>query len=107
MLGNCKPVGEIDRASAPAFGAQIYDTIDHSDEALVDCSLVTFVDSVGYRVLVDATSYAVRRGNTLVVRNPSHSCAMLLRLCDTARELRIDTLTAGHVGRGPIGHSTP
>jgi anti-anti-sigma factor len=109
MLGTCTAVGDIDRTTARAFGAQIYDTIDHSDDELlsVDCSGVTFMDSAGYRVLVDATRYAVRRGHTLVVRNPSHSCAMLLRLCDMERELRIDALTAEHFGRGPIGHSTP
>jgi anti-anti-sigma factor len=53
MLGTCKPVGEVDRASAPAFGDLIYDAIDRSDDALVDCSLVTFVDCVGCRVFVD------------------------------------------------------
>ncbi|MDQ1448557.1 MAG: hypothetical protein QOC79_1528, partial [Actinomycetota bacterium] len=30
MLGTCTSSGEIDRASAAAFGAQIFDTIDNS-----------------------------------------------------------------------------
>ena len=100
MLGTCTSIGDTDRASAAAFGAQIYEMIDDSDEALVsvDCSGVTFMDSAGYHVLVDATKYAIRRGHTLVIRNPSHACAMLLRLCDIERELRIDALTAEHFG---------
>jgi len=109
MLGTCTSSGEIDRASAPTFGAEIYDTIDNSDEALVsvDCSGITFMDSAGYHVLVDATRYAVKRGHTLVIRNPSPSCAMLLRLCDMESELRIDALTAEHFGVRAIGNQTP
>jgi len=108
MLGTCTSSGDIDRATAATFGAQIYDTIDNSDEALVsvDCSGVTFMDSAGYHVLVDATRYAVKRGHTLVIRNPSPSCAMLLRLCDMESELRIDALSAEHFGDGAIGNRT-
>ena len=109
MLGTCTAIGDIDWASASAFGAQIYDTIDNSDEALVsvDCSGVTFMDSAAYRMLVGATGYAVRRGHTLVIGNLSPACAMLLRLCDIERELCIDALTAEHFRRGPIASRTP
>lgn len=109
MLGTCTSSGDIDRASAAAFGAEIYDTIDNADDELVsvDCSGVTFMDSAGFHVLVDATQYAVRRGHTLVIRNPSHACAMLLRLCDMESELRIDALTAEHFGRVAIAGRTP
>ena len=109
MLGTCTSSGDIDRTSASAFGAQIYDTIDNSYEAFVsvDCSGVTFMDSAGYHVLVDATRYAMKRGRTLVIRNPSSSCAMLLRLCDMQSELCIDALTAEHFGGGAIGNGTP
>ena len=86
-------LGEIDTATAPAFNADLHDTIDGSDEAFVsvDCSGVTFMDSAGYHVLVDATNYAVRRGHTLVIRNLSLSCATLIRLCDLDCELRVDS----------------
>src|SRR5712691_9197837 len=73
MLGTCMALGEIDTATAPAFNADLHDTIDDSDEAFVsvDCSGVTFMDSAGYHVLVGATAYAGRRGRTLVIRNMS------------------------------------
>ncbi len=91
MLGICKAMGEIDCATAPSFNATLHDGIDSSDDLLVvvDCSDLTFIDSAGYHVLVDATGYAVRRGHTLVIRNLSPSCARLIRLCDSDHELRL------------------
>ena len=85
--------GEIDAATAPAFKADLHEAIDGSDEAFVsvDCSGVTFMDSAGYHVLVDATNYAVRRGHTLVIRNLSASCATLLGFCDLDSELRVES----------------
>jgi anti-anti-sigma factor len=93
MLGTCRALGEIDTATAPAFNADLHEAIDDSDEAFVsvDCSGVTFMDSAGYHVLVDATNYAVRRGHTLVIRNLSLSCATLIRFCDLDCELRVES----------------
>jgi anti-anti-sigma factor len=92
MQGTCKPLGDIDRSTAATFDIHLRDAIDNSDETLVsvDCSGVTFMDSAGYRALVGATEYAVRRGRTLVFRDPSPSCALLIRLCDSDHELRVD-----------------
>jgi anti-anti-sigma factor len=92
MFGTCFAFGEIDATNAHAFSADLHDAIDTSEEALVavDCSRVTFIDSSGYEVLVDATNYAVRRGHTLVVRNLSPSCAMLLQICDLDHELHLE-----------------
>ena len=92
MQGTCKPLGDIDRWTCATFDVDLRDAIDDTDEALVivDCSGVTFMDSAGYRVLVGATEYAVRRGHTLVFRDPSPACALLIRLCDSDHELRVD-----------------
>ena len=92
MLATCKAVGDIDASTAASFNIELHDVIDNADEAFVnvDCSRLTFIDSAGYHVLVDATNYAIRRGHTLVIRNLSPSCATLLRLCDVDRELHIE-----------------
>lgn len=92
MLGTCKPVGDLDSTTAQSFDADLRDTIDSSDEALVvvDCSRVRFIDSAGYHVLAGATEYAVRRGHTLMIRRMSPSCMRLLRLYDPDRELHVD-----------------
>ena len=92
MLGTCKALGEIDTATAPSFNADLHAVIDHADEAFVnvDCSGLTCIDTAGYRVLVDATNYAARRGHTLVIRNLSPSCATVLRRWDLDRELHVE-----------------
>jgi anti-anti-sigma factor len=92
MLGACKAIGEIDRATAPAFNIELHDAIDRSDEAMVsvDCSALTFMDLAGYHVLVDATEYAARRGHTLVIRDLSPSCARLIQLYDWDHELHVE-----------------
>jgi len=92
MLATCKALGDIDTATAPSFNAELHDVIDNADEAFVnvDCSGLTFIDSAGYHALVDATNYAIRSGHTLVIRNLSPSCAMLLSLFDEDRELHIE-----------------
>ncbi len=58
MLGTCIALGEIDRSTVASFHAHLRDAIDTSDEAVVgiDCSGVTFIDSAGYRALVDTTA---------------------------------------------------
>src|ERR1700690_291656 len=85
-------LGEIDFATAAAFGAALRRTIDSGDDATisVDCSGVTFMGTAGFRVLVEATGYAARQGRALVVRNLSSSCALLIRLCDSGGELRVE-----------------
>jgi anti-sigma B factor antagonist len=95
MPGTCMALGEIDRSTASLFDVELRDAIDTAVENLVnvDCSGVTFMDSAGYRVLVSATEYAVRRGRTLVLRDMSPPCAMLIRLCDSNHVLGIEIST--------------
>jgi anti-anti-sigma factor len=92
MFGTYRPDGEIDLATAQSFDAELRDAIDGADEALVvvDCSRVTFMDTVAYHALARATEYAGRRGHTLVIRRMSPSCERLLRLCDPDHELHVD-----------------
>jgi anti-anti-sigma factor len=92
MFGTYRPDGEIDLATAQSFDAELRDAIDSADEALVvvDCSRVTFMDTVAYHALARATEYTGRRGHTLVIRRMSPSCERLLRLCDPDHELHVD-----------------
>ena len=92
MLGTYMATGEIDYASAPAFRADLHDTIDSSDveRVVVDCTDITFMDSAGFHALVDATAYAVRHDRTLVIHNMSPQCNRLIRLCDFANDLHVE-----------------
>jgi anti-anti-sigma factor len=92
MLRTFKAIGDFDLATAPRLMVDLRDTVDACDEALVsvDCSDVTFMDSSGFHVLVDATAYAARRGHTLVIRDLSPFCERLIRLCDWDHALCIE-----------------
>ena len=92
MAGTYWALGEIDFATASTFDADLRRTIDGCDDAVVavDCSGVTFMGTAGFRVLVEATEYAARKRRTLVIRNLSSSCALLIRLCDSNGELVVE-----------------
>jgi anti-anti-sigma factor len=93
MLGTCEAVGNLDAETGPAFSAVLRDFIDNWDQSpfiSVDCSGVTYMDPVGYRLLVEATRHAARRGHRLVVRDMSPSCARLLRLYEWDHELHFE-----------------
>jgi anti-anti-sigma factor len=92
MAGTFWALGEIDFATASAFGADLRYTMDNCDDAIVtvDCSGVTFMGTAGFRVLVEVSGYAARRGRTLVISNLSSSCALLIRLCDSRGELHVE-----------------
>ena len=95
-------LGEIDFATAATFSAELRRTIDSCDDATVgvDCSGVTFMGTAGFRVLVDATDHAARQGRTLVIRNLSSSCTLLIGLCDSGGALLVEpAVPAGHSGR--------
>ena len=65
--------GEIDVASAPRFQASVTDLLAwSSDTLIVDMSEVTFIDSIGLGVLIDAEkrSRAANKSLRLVVTQP-------------------------------------
>ncbi len=94
MLGTCTAHGEIDIATAPALRVELFDCIEHADDALinVDCAGVTFMDSAGYHVLVAATEFAALRGHTLVIRNLPPACGRVIRMCNLDRELNVEPM---------------
>jgi anti-anti-sigma factor len=88
--------GGIDRSTVAAFRDGLYRSIDAADGAIVEIDLsgVTFMDSSGYRAVVEANAYAVGSDHLLVIRNPLRPCTKLVRLCDQGNELRLDTDTS-------------
>ena len=68
--GPCLRVaGEVDLAVAGEFASAVNDLLDASDHAaVVDLTGVTFFNSTGIGVLVDAATGAKRRGIALTVR---------------------------------------
>ena len=62
-------VGEIDAHSAPALGAALGDLPDVS-QVVADFAGVTFMDSSGLRVLLDAAMKATGAGKTFAITHP-------------------------------------
>ena len=64
---------EIDPASADAFRAEVQAAVDHAadtgGEVVLDFGEVTFIDSTGLTVLIDAHRTLGDQGRTLVVAN--------------------------------------
>jgi anti-anti-sigma factor len=90
----CAPSGEIDRSTVDRFRDDLYEIIDECDAPIVriDLRAVTFMDSAGYRALIDANEHAIRRGHTMSIRNLDPQCAKLIGLCDRDNELHIEGL---------------
>lgn len=61
--------GEIDAYSAPSLAVAMSDMPDVS-QVVADFAGVTFMDSSGLRVLVDASSAAASAGKTFAIANP-------------------------------------
>ena len=92
MRGTCVAVGEIDLATASAFGAAMCHAIDDADAhtVFVDCSAVTFMDSSAFHAFIAAHRYARSRSQQLRIRELKPDCARVLNLCDWDHELMIE-----------------
>ena len=62
--------GEIDAHTAPRLAAALADQAE-SDVVVAHVGGVTFMDSSGLRVFVEATTRAATQGRVLIISNPS------------------------------------
>ncbi len=70
--------GEIDASSSPLLSEHLDPLPGAADEVVLDMAGVTFVDSSGLRVLIDAHQRAAHAGRTLVLDEPSTVVRRLL-----------------------------
>ncbi|MBI2704790.1 MAG: STAS domain-containing protein [Actinobacteria bacterium] len=83
--------GEIDVVNSPGLGTELSERARASAGALVvDLSEVTFMDSSGLRVLLEADEACRARQHSLVIRNPSPAVRRLLEITGLTTELSID-----------------
>jgi anti-anti-sigma factor len=94
MTGMCKAIGDVDFATAPFLKSELRHAIRTSSHAIVvvDCSDLTFMDAAGFHALVAGTRYAADLGRTLVIRNISPTCAMVIGVCDWDNELNVEVV---------------
>jgi anti-sigma B factor antagonist len=74
-------VGELDLATAPVLRHRLHEAIEagHTD-VVVDLPRLTFMDSTGISVLVDALKQVHRLKGRLVLRNPTEGIRRVLEI---------------------------
>ncbi|CAN5641258.1 hypothetical protein BH10ACT2_BH10ACT2_22220 [soil metagenome] len=80
--------GEIDAHSAPSLLAALSDFPD-APQIVADFSGVTFMDSSGLRVLVDASVRARNDGKTLVLANPQPAIKRVVEISGLSDQLNV------------------
>jgi anti-sigma B factor antagonist len=80
--------GEIDAHTAPTLAAAMTDL--PSGIVTVDVAGVSFMDSSGLRVLIEAATRARDGGGDLVISHPTPGIARLVEISGLAGQLRLD-----------------
>jgi anti-sigma B factor antagonist len=80
--------GEIDAHTAPTLAAAMKDL--PSSVVTVDVAGVSFMDSSGLRVLIEAATRAREGGGDLIIRHPTPGIARLIEISGLADQLRLD-----------------
>ena len=83
-----KVSGEIDAHTAPLLGTALADLPDGN--AILDVAGVSFMDSSGLRVLIDAATRAREAGGDLILANPTPGISRLIEISGLSGQLRLD-----------------
>jgi stage II sporulation protein AA (anti-sigma F factor antagonist) len=73
-------VGDVDLAVFPRFQAEAEIWADKQTDLVLDCSGVTFLDSMGLRVLVHLRGKVTESGHRFTLANPSQPVLRVLEL---------------------------
>jgi anti-anti-sigma factor len=91
-------VGDVDLAAHARFQADVEQSWDGSTDLVIECADVTFLDSMGLRVLVHAMQRAAANSRVITLAAPSQP---VLRVLELAGVKDLFTVT------GPIPHAEP
>jgi anti-sigma B factor antagonist len=85
------PSGEIDALSAPALGSRLLSLVadEGKTEIVVDLSKVTFMDSTGIGVLLNALRSLASRGGRMVLVCPSERVFRPFQITGLVNKLQI------------------
>jgi stage II sporulation protein AA (anti-sigma F factor antagonist) len=72
--------GDVDLAAHPRFEADVAQSWDRSSDLVIECSQITFLDSMGLRVLVHTRQHAVENGREFALAAPSEPVIRVLEL---------------------------
>ena len=82
--------GDIDAHTAPQLAAALV-PLPGTGDVVVDLSSVTFMDSSGIRVIVEAHRAAVAAGRRLVLNRPSPSVTRIIELSGLSGHLTVES----------------
>jgi anti-anti-sigma factor len=101
-----RPVGDIDLASATDVEAPLFELLDRGfTHVVVDLRRVTFLDSSGIRMLVNAHKHAQELGARVSVRLGSEASRRALELTGMLDYLEIEPVTQGRSASPAPGNS--
>ena len=80
--------GEIDAHTAPLLATAMAEL--PTGDVTVDVAAVSFMDSSGLRVLIDAASRARDGGGDLIIANPTPGISRLVEISGLGEQLRLD-----------------
>jgi len=72
--------GDVDLAAHARFHAEAEPWVSAQTDVVLDCSNVTFLDSMGLQVLVQLRHLVLESGRDFVLRDPSASVVRVLEL---------------------------
>ena len=73
--------GEIDIYSAPDFKKKLYEAIaDGRRDVVLDCSGLSYIDSMGLGILVGALKRVKEQGHNIAIKKPVSNVRKLLRI---------------------------
>lgn len=72
--------GDIDLPAYPSLQAEIANWVGKDADVILECSEVTFMDSMGLRFLVQARHAILQGGHSLILADPSRPVMRVLEL---------------------------
>ena len=94
-----RPVGELDLATAPKLREALGEIV--SGDVVVDLAGVSFIDSTGLNVLVDAYKRLTTSGHQMTLRAPSRRVMAVLDITGLVKVLKVyDSVEAATSAEG-------
>jgi len=85
------PIGEIDLMTAPLFAEHVAQLAEHATRLVIDLRAVSFMDSTGLEVLLDAYHRLGRNPEAMILSSPPPAVLTLLRITGLDGVLTVET----------------
>jgi anti-anti-sigma factor len=82
--------GEVDLVTAPHLFEELATAVEHKGRMVIDLAGMSFIDSQGIRVLLDACRARRGLGHDLVVRSPQPQARTVLRVTGLDKLLTLE-----------------